>query len=368
MIATRDMRELASFSATRGPVLSLYLDTDLTKQLKDPIKLVLRDLLAKARSEGASEEDIERVTRFVDYEYDWQSRGLALFSCAADGFWHVEPLPVPIGRSQVIVSDEAYLTPLSHLRDQYGPYTVVLVDQEGARLFHIDMGSVLREEQIQGEPIKHQKQGGFSATGWQRHTEQLANRNFRAAAEATARFCEPADLPPRLILGGTEENIARFRDFLPTSLQQAVVGAMPMGMNAPIPEIIDRSHEILAESERKRQNELVQILINKSKSPGAGMGVVGLAETLLALQEGRVMIMLVAEGFTAPGYICPSCDYLSVDETEHCLFCGTAQALRAPDIVERAIHKAILQDAKVEIISGNPALIQQGSIGALLRF
>lgn len=80
------------------------------------------------------------------------------------------------------------------------------------------------------------------------------------------------------------------------------------------------------------------------------------------------MNLLVAEDYTAPGIVCPSCDYLTADSTEHCLFCGTAQALQTPNVVERAVHKAILQDAQVDIITGNPALMQAGSIGALLRY
>ncbi len=364
MIGNKDLRELATFTGFKAPVTSVYLDTDLSKQLKDQAKLVLRDLLEKARDEGAHDEDLQRITRYVDFEYDWQGRGLIVFSCQADGLWRPVPVPVPL-KTQVYVGDKAYLKPLAKLLDQYAPYGVVLVDQEGGRMFLVDMGGVVRQEESLGEPIKHQKQGGWSATRWQRHVDRLAYNNLKAAAEATARFCA-ANGCQRLILGGTEENTARFHDLLPTPLRQAVVGTVPLGMAAGSPEVVERSREILADSEEQRERELVERVITYARS--GGTAVLGLADTLFALQEGRVMTLLVEEGFKAPGIVCPSCDYLSVNETERCLFCGTMQAVPAGDVVERAVHKALLQDARVEVIAGSPALAQAGHIGALLRY
>ena len=364
MIGTSDLRQLATFTGERAPVLSLYLDTDLSRQLKDQAKLVLRDLLERARQAGASAQDLERVARFVDLEYDWQGRGLIIFSCQEDGLWQPFPLPVPV-KSQVYVGDRAFLLPLSKLQDQYAPYAVALVSKEGARLFLIDMGGVIREEATSGNPIKHQKQGGWSASRFQRHEETMAAHNLRMAAEAAARFCED-NACPRLILAGTEENTARFRDFLPTPLRQAVVGTIPVDPAAGSREVVERSREILNELEYEREQALVERTITLARSGGAA--TLGLADTLFALQENRVLTLLIEEGYTAPGFVCPSCDYLSSDEAEHCLFCGTAQSLPVPNIVERAVHKAIQQGARVEIIAGSKALANAGHIGALLRY
>ena len=363
MIGIKDLRELAAFTTDRT-VVSLYLDTDLSRQLKDQIKLVLRDLLERARTEGAHEDDLQRIARYVDLEYDWQGRGLVIFSCQAEGLWHPVALPVPV-RSRVYTGDVAYLSPLSSLLDDYAPYGVALVDQEGGRLFLIDMGGIVQEEQAKGEPIKRQKQGGWSATRWQRHEERHAFNNLKIVAEALTRFCDRNNCS-RLVLAGTEENTARFRELLPHNLQQAFVGTTSLSMTASDPEIVERSREILLDWEAQRERDLVDQLIT-TRAKG-GPAVTGLADTLFALQEGRVLTLVVEEGWAAPGFVCPSCDYLSINEAEHCLFCGTANALRVPDVVERAVHKALLQDAGVEVISDNPELAQAGHIGALLRY
>ncbi len=364
MIATRDLRELAGFTAVKAPVLSLYLDTDLSRNQKEQIKLTLRELLERARTAEAPGDDLQRVTRYVDLEYDWQGRGLIIFSCLADGLWQPFPVPVQV-RSEIYVGDKAYLMPLSNLLDQYAPYGVALVGQEGARLFLIDMGGIVREEDTIGEPIKHHKQGGWSAPRFQRHTEKHADANLRAAAEATAHFCDTNGCS-RLILAGTEENTARFREFLPSPLRQAVVGTMSLDANAPGSAVVERSRDILSDLQEQHELELVDRLITLHHAHGPA--AVGLADTLFALQEGRVLTLLVEDGFAAPGFVCPDCDYLSLNEAEHCLFCGAANARPVRNIVERAMHKAFQQGARVEIVRTGTALGGAGQIGALLRY
>lgn len=364
MIRDSELRELAAFAVHEPPVLSLYLDTDLSKQLKDQAKLVLRDLLEKARSEGARGEDLTRVSRYVDLEYDWQGRGLAIFSGQAEGLWRPFPLPVPV-KSQVYVGDTLYLMPLSKLVDEHEPHVVALVDQEGARLFLVNMEGIVRQENVAGEPIKHQKQGGWSATRYQRHEEQVANRNMRAAAEALARFCDGSGCS-RLVLAGTEENTARFRDFLPKPMLQTIVGTIAADLNARSSEIVDRSRQAMHEAEEQRERVILDELITL-KAKGAA-AVTGLDDTLFAIQEGRVITLVVEDGFRAPGYLCPACDYLSAGHGQSCLFCGDTRAVPVDDVVERAAHKVLRQGARIEVIADSPVLAKVGHIGALLRY
>ncbi len=364
MIATKDLRELAAFTGLKAHVLSVYLDTDLSRQLKEAPKLMLRELLERARVEGAAEEDLQRCARFVDFEYDWQGRGLVIFSCLADGLWQPYPLPVAV-RSQVYVGDKSYLLPLSRLLDQYAPYVVALVDQERARLFQVDMGGIVKEEDMVGDPVKHQKQGGWSASRYQRHEDKIASRNLKAAANALGRFCG-GDGCSRLVLAGTDENTARFRDLLPLALRQTVVGTIPLEMGAGSAAVIERSRAILADLEEERERGLVERMITIRDA--GGPAVMGLADTLFALQEGRVLTLLIEEGFVAPGFSCPSCDYLYTEEGQHCLLCGNMEARPVRNVVERAVHKAFEQGATVEVIPGDPALAQAGHVGALLRY
>ena len=364
MIATSDLRELAGFTGLKSLVVTLYLDTDLSRQSKDQVRLVLRELLDRARAADAPEEDLQRIARYVDLGHEWQGRSLVLFSCLADDLWQPMTLPVTV-KSQIYVGDKAYLMPLSNLLDQYAPYALALVDQERARLFLIDMGGIVKQEDLAGDPIKRQKQGGWSAPRFQRHTDQQAQHNMRVAADALGRLCA-GDGCERIILAGTEENTATFRDLLPLPLRQRVLGSVPLDIAATAPVVIERSRALLADLDEGLKDDLVRRAVTAAAK--GGPGVTGLPDVLLALQEGRVMNLLVEEGFAAPGFECPSCDYHYVDEAQRCLFCGDAQARKVRNVVERAVHKAYLQGAAVEVVSGNADLARMGHIAALLRY
>ena len=94
MFKQDDLRELAAYQA-QTPVLSVYLDVDPTKHTTDEYKIALRQLLKRAEG-AAALEDAAAVERFFDHEYDWSGRGVAVFSCAGEGFWRVYSLPVPV--------------------------------------------------------------------------------------------------------------------------------------------------------------------------------------------------------------------------------------------------------------------------------
>ena len=125
MFNRRDLRELAQYCGT-NPVLALYLDTDPTQHTTDEYKLALRQLLKKVEDQAAA-EDVAAVERFVDFEYDWKGRGIAIFSRVADDYWRQYNLAVPV-ESRALVSEKPYVTPLAGLWDTYGRFVVAMVD------------------------------------------------------------------------------------------------------------------------------------------------------------------------------------------------------------------------------------------------
>ena len=137
MLSRKDLQELVEFQAEGALVLSLYLDTELNRQPKEKVKLTLRERLRGVIEKGLN-KDMERILQFFDYDYDWQAMGVALFSCQERGFWRAYSLAVPV-RNILFVAEQPYVNPLSDLLDEYGPYGVVLVDQEGARLFGVQL-------------------------------------------------------------------------------------------------------------------------------------------------------------------------------------------------------------------------------------
>ncbi len=362
MITEKELRELTDFRGGGKPILSLYLDVDLTRQDKDECKLALKGLLKEVGGK-ALRKDVERIKRFFDFEYDWQDKGIAIFSCQGRDFWRVHRLSVPV-RSEIFVGQRPHIKPLTDLFDEYERHCVALVDREQARLFLVQLGEIEEHTGALAMMPGRHKRGGWAQARYQRHIEDHAQQNLRRAAEAVAEFFEREGCS-HLILAGTEETLAQFRELLPKPLQEHIIGEFAMEMTAPTDQILAKAMEIKERTERQREAELVERLIT-SMSKGR-QAAIGLDDTLFALQEGRVHTLVVAEGFKAKGYVCLNCGYITAQDLGKCFLCG-GETQEIDDVVNRAIQMVIEAGGEVEVVKGSEALKRAGNIGAILRY
>lgn len=366
MLTDRDLKELLGYQA-KSPVLSVYLDTDPGKGSADAHKLHLRSML----KEVDLPDDVEAVLRYFEHEHDWYGKSVALFSCQPEDFFRAYPLAVTL-RSRVRISDRPHVKPLADLLDSYGGYGVVLVDKQGARLFSFHLGELREQEGILGESVRRTKRGGGSQAAGRRggvagqtnYAEEVAERNIRDAVEAATRFFSENNVR-RILIGGTDDNVASFRSQLPKAWQSLVKGTFPISMVASHTEVLERAMEAGEEAELHREAKVVNAVITGA-AKGRG-GVLHLDETLKAVREGRVQTLLIRDGFRAPGYRCKSCGYLSGSQFDNCPFCG-AESEHIKDAVELAVRQVMQDGGEVEVLHGDPDFNSFDGIGALLRY
>ena len=370
MFTKQELQELATFRS-ESPVLSVYLNVDLTQLTTEQARLTVRNM-GKSVAEKAESADIKAVEGYLDLEYDWQGKGLALFS--AGEFWRVYPLAFPVGDS-VHTGPQPYIKPLADYFDAYDRYGVVLVDREGARLFLFNQGTLQDATGMLGKEIKEHThdaagRGGRSGRGsspgrgstLDSHIDQVAVRNLRDVVDLTQRFYR-AGKCERLILGGTKENRSHFMSMLPKNLQDKVIGDVSIDMYAGPMHVLDRTQVLIQRSISERKAALVQTTITATHKE---MGSLGLVDTLEALQEQRIQTLVISEGFSAPGSICDYCGYLSTSTEPDCPICdGTMQPIQ--DLVDYLVHRAVEMDIEIAFVD-DPALEQAGSIGAVWRF
>lgn len=369
MFGRKELRALAEYRSN-DPILSLYLNTDPTQHTTDEYKLALRQLLKEVEAE-AEQEDIAAIERFIDFEYDWKGRSLAIFSCAADDYWQQYTLAVPVD-SRAIVSNKPFITPLAGLWDTYSRFVVAMVDRQGARLLLFQMGELLHEEGTVGEEVRRLKQGrGSAATGRRggaggvsaRREDEIANRNIKEAAELTVAFCE-AHRPRNILLAGLDETLKQFNTHLPRVWADRIIGSFPADMTENPTEVRDRAFEILEHVESEREAALANAVITAAAK--GSNGVVGLGDTLSAVHEGRVQTLVVAEGYHAAGYRCTGCGYITGQRMKKCPFCGSEIA-EISNAVEAAVSEVLELGARVEIVHDHDEFSEHG-IGALLRY
>ena len=168
----------------------------------------------------------------------------------------------------------------------------------------------------------------------------------------------------RILIGGTDDNVARFRRALPKAWQSLVVGSFPVDMTARADEVLARAMSIGRQAEARREARLVQSIVTGA-AKGSG-GVVRLDATLEAVHAGRVQMLAISEGYHAPGYQCLGCGYLTARELNACPFCEKEFG-RIDDAAELAVRAVMRAGGDVEVVRANPTLEQVG-VGALLRY
>jgi peptide chain release factor subunit 1 len=241
MFTETNMRKIQNFSAI-DPVVSLYLNTEPSRGNAETHRLRLRSML----KELPLNKDVDRIEQFFGHQYDWSGRAVAVFSCAPANFFEFIPLALPV-RDFIKVGKKAETEPLEDLLQDFNNLGVVLVDQQGARLFHFNLGELVEQRGMLGDLVKHVKSGSASsehglrggAPDNSRNLNETIHRNSREIAEFAEKFFITNKIK-RIMIGGTDDNVAQFRGYLSKSMQSLVVGTFAMGMTANHTEILNK--------------------------------------------------------------------------------------------------------------------------------
>jgi peptide subunit release factor 1 (eRF1) len=303
------------------------------------------------------------MQNYLEMGYNRQGRSLVMFSCVARDFWWARNYMVPV-EDAAFVGRRPHVRQLAQLMDTYERYGVVHVDSQGARLYIFNMGVLEAAEGYLGEEVKVHKAGGWAAQRYQRHEVGVAHANLQDAAEIAEDFYRRADTR-RLLLAGTDKNVARFQDLLSHRLRAMVMGRFAAGANASPAEISEKALKVVqkaaAEKAVATAGEIVDTVHKQGKA------VAGLAETLTAVQEGRATHVVVLAGFARPAYRFVDTGYILLDLGDDKEL-GSGRVQELPDAVESVLRRAMGQGIGVTILDEHAGLAKLGSIAALTRY
>jgi peptide subunit release factor 1 (eRF1) len=363
MNANSVLLELAAYRGV-GNILSIYLDTDLRDKSKEAVRLMLRDRL-RGIEHQLPVDVLQRVGDYLDFEFDWRPRGLAIF--VSDDLWQVVPLPIAVP-VQSVWAAQAYVRPLSDVIDRFGAYNVALIDRQSLRVFSVRMGEILAQTEALGEALKRHRQGGWSAQIYQRRQDNLATQNLKQSAEALEAFNEETGVR-RLVLGGSPDVLTQFREVLSRHLQEQIVGEFNADISASNHKALQLSLDVAQQADAAQERALVAEAITAANK--GGQGVIGMADTVYALHQGRARLLLVSETFHDGAHVCVHCGSVSAEAHSlpaECPLCGHDTVTRVDDVANLALRKAIETGAAVNIVRANAELDRAGGMAALLRY
>ena len=362
MLTDLDVRQALEFECEDHPVLSVYLNVDSRDRTSEQYKLALRNLLAQVEEQAPA--DARQVRNFIETGYNWHGRGLIIFTCQGQNFWWARSLPVPVD-DKVFVSFRPYVYQLAALLDTYARLGVIHVDQLGARFYLYHLGNLEAAEGHLGEEVHVHRAGGWAAARYQRREVETARQNLSAAAEFAESFYRNTDTR-RLILAGTEKNVAKFESLLSNRLRGLVIGAIPADTHATAQELQGPASDLALKAAERAGCDLADEVITLARKDGNG--VLGLAETLYAVQSGRAQHVVVLNGYSQPALRFKESKYVVLDEAAAAATGSDETIEQLPDAVDSVLRRALLYGIEVTVVDEHPALEAAGKIGALTRY
>jgi peptide subunit release factor 1 (eRF1) len=367
------LRELATLRPDGHKVLSLYLNLDPsefpTPKARSTELQSLLDVVERAmRADGLPHdqrtelrEDVERIRTWFVSEFDASgARGIAVFAASGIDLFEVLRLGRPI-RSEVTIDDSPFIEPLAALPGGDG-YGVLLINRQLARILAGGADGMREVMSFVDDVHRWHDQGGWSQARYQRGIQKETKDHLKHAGEELFKLFKRG-VAQRLIIGCPEEIRGEVEGSLHSYLRERVAGKLDIDVKASPTQVTREAAEIIERDERDRER---RCLDRVQSGLGRGEGAVaGLADTLEALNEQRVEILLVQEGFRAEGYVSPRADFVSAEPGQS----PTGEDLaKRDDVIESAMERALEQSAEVVAVRHHQDLQAHGSIAAVLRF
>ena len=369
------LRQLADVKPERGRVLSVFLNLDptefatpaarstaVTSVMTEAARRVEQADGLEHEERAALKADIDRVRETLMASDIAQNgtRAVAVYACQPADLLEVIRLNHPVDFA-VVLDRSPYIEPLVAAAGGER-WCVLLVNRRNARLF-IDDGDRLEEtDRVEDDVHSQHDQGGWSQARYQRGVEKEKDDHLVHVGDVAFAHYKKGRFE-RLLISAPDELVNEVEQKLHPYLRERIVGRLHLDVeNSSIDDVRAAAAQAIEKWRRRGEREALDRL---TEAVGrGGRGAAGLSSVLQALNEQRVEVLLVAEGFRSAGGRDPETGMLHPGDQgpdgrplEH-----------VANIVEPAIEKAVEQSAKVIKVRDHDDLGPLGGIGAVLRY
>jgi peptide chain release factor subunit 1 len=370
----RVIRRLAEVHADRDGVLSVYMDLDpslfptprgrhaeiesLIDQAADAF--VRRDLSRDERNERtAAVEHVREALHGREILKD-QARAVGIFASPQADLFEIVPAGYAVP-PLVVVDESPYLRPLAN---EAGARTwaVLLVDRRRTRLLYGGERRLVEVQSFEDDTPSHQKQGGWSAERYQRHSDEAATEHFDKAARAVFELFERTPFDA-LAIAAPDPDYDEMVGRLHTYLRERLAGRVHVEIDFPSPQqVLEVAAPLFAEASERAIADLLDTVREAPRERVA----LGAPSVFDALFERRVDKLIVRGDYEAPGVRCPECGRLGMDGSR-CPF-DDRSVEQSSDVIDDAVDMALLQAARVVITDAGAEAQPEQPIVALLRY
>jgi hypothetical protein len=376
MEITKELQELAKFSDRENPVFSVYLNTqvDAPAQRDRSAAFLARHLqqahtltLASDTARASLVRDLTRIQEWGQGHLDGTSElaaaGVALFTCSGADLWVEFPSPLPFVH-QFTMADRPALWQMVCLDANYTNALVVLIDAGVARVCDVVLGELVSETDFTSAPAVPQEHNGWARMRYRRALQHGPREpHYReVAAYLTAYLAErPAT---SVLVSGPDEVVTQFRHVLPAPVQQQIIDTVPLHSRDTPERILQVARQALEQHDRAEDWLDVQELLTRAAQ--GKRAVLGLPDTLTAVNAGVVHTLIVQQDFHHRGWQCRDCDNLGAGTVQECSMCS-GQVMTV-ELQEALVSEVLRNDGYIEPIAPDERMGPYAGVGALLHY
>ena len=310
--------------------------------------------------------DLERIDDFLTSpEAPYKgARGLALFCSSQVNLFEVLQLPRST-EARVVIGATPFVEPLvAGLQSRR--WLVALVSRREGRVLEGPADGLQEGAHLEDFVHGQHDQGGWSQPNYERSIEKDTEDHLRRVADAVNRLWRTERFH-RLAVGGPPEIVPRFEAHLAGDVRPNLIAErVSVDLSSAGEEQIRRAvAKLVAEDERHTERDALDRLEAGIGSGGRGAG--GPYDTVVALNEHRVEVLMLEPGLDIRGFRCPTCGLLALESDGHCPADGS-EMKEFDHLTETVVEAALAQGAEVIVVHHCPDLGPLQGIGAILRF
>lgn len=375
--------ELQSLAQLTPPVLTAYVDTKPRQRSSRGDALAYMPWLKKeakilTNAENIRPEDLGifgvQVARVEEFLRDRTPREKGLLILAGSGTWELVPLERQVENE--LHWGRPALSQLFWILSEGKPHCIVVVDRTGARFFRHSLGEMAQSGKMEftinisqwkkkemghvtGQNVKKTR-GSQRDTHRHRMDAQYA-RLCRDVEQQAKSLCEKSRCTAIFLVGSDRLTKAIEAEFPKQFGRPVVTIEEDFGKFSPS-DLQKRLEPRIADWENRRQLALVHALLGDERK-----AVIGLDETLVLFQKGKIRSLVVAHNLNESLHQCSECGWMDRSGDPVCPQCGRERfVVHLRDVLPEMVWKT---QTDVEVVAGEAAmkLNESGGIGGWLR-
>ncbi len=372
---TGEFGALERYRAPQGLlVTSLYLPLDRARDQARGYLKVFRSLRHEMEGTGESlprqarqslREDLDRMGAWLQTQRGFAAKGVAFFSCAADGFWSVLPLGERAG--PLAVADRVtYRLPLLERAWFLPPGLVLLVGRQTARFLGLVDGGLVERGGFCNEVPQNVREGGWANLEEKRIDRHILDhlvRHVRQAVDALGGLGSGG--AEWLVLAGPAEIRSLVRQELAPDWTRRLLEEVDVAADTAAADLEPTLLSLVA---RRRAARGAALLRQAEELAAKGQAALGARDAAAAVQRGAVRQLILRSGLRLRGYEC-SCGFVTpAAEPWRCVRCLGESKGPPREAAQFLADAALGQGAEVAFVRGEDLGEGSPEVAAVLRF